>query len=589
MLLKKKKKSKNSVIDKAKKIIKEEKKKIKEEKKRIRHEKYKDNIIYKFFKDDQVKDNYTAKEVSRYMIVGIVMGMVFCFLLIFTLSGGKNFILLNSDLKKLVNVYDKVVKNYYTDIDKDKMVDDAINGMLSSIGDVYTNYSDLDSTISFDENVVGTYEGIGAMVYYSDSKIVVNKVYNNMPAAKAGLQEGDIITKVDGVSYTDKNQEDLANYVKSSNNSSVVLTVMRDGVEKDITIKRSKIEVPVVNSNIFNVNNKKIGYISISVFTSVANKQFETSLKELEKKNIDGLIIDVRDNGGGYLSSVTDICSLFLEKGKVIYQLDDGKKITSVKDKTKTKRTYPVAVLTNELSGSASEILASTIKESYKGFIVGTNTYGKGTVQQVSKLSDGTMIKYTIEKWLTPDGNWINDVGVSPTDYVEQSEAYYTNPLSENDAQLNKALELVSKLVKTTNINLTSLYESYYMRPLSEVRFQGYIYENMIVSPNGLGYIKISDKTMKEFGVDAASAGNMINNLKYVNEIIVWVFLSEDVKSNIIRANIRSRGPFINEVAIKHGGGGHKYASGVRLNSWEDADKLISDLDNLVMDYKNNK
>lgn len=158
-----------------------------------------------------------------------------------------------------------------------------------------------------------------------------------------------------------------------------------------------------------------------------------------------------------------------------------------------------------------------------------------------------------------------------------------------HDCTTYKTLELVSKLVKTTNINLTSLYEAYYMRPLSEVRFQGYIYENMIVSSNGLGYIKISDKTMKEFGVDAASAGNMINNLKYVNEIIVWVFLSEDVKSNIIRANIRSRGPFINEVAIKHGGGGHKYASGVRLNSWEDADKLISDLDNLVMEYKNNK
>ena len=444
MLLKKKKKS-NSVIDKAKKVIKEEKKKIKDEKNRIRREKYKDSKIYKFFKDDQVKDNYTAKEVSRYMIIGIVMGMIFSFLLIFTLSGGKNFILLNSDLKKLVNVYDKVVKNYYMDIDKDKMVDDAINGMLSSIGDVYTNYSDLDSTISFDENVVGTYEGIGALVYYSDSKIIVNKVYNNMPAEKAGLLEGDIITKVDGVSYTDKNQEDLANYVKSSNSGSVVLTIIRDGVEKDITIKRDKIEVPVVNSNIFNVNNKKIGYISLSVFTSVANKQFESSLKELEKKGIDGLVIDVRDNGGGYLSSVTDISSLFLEKGKVIYQLDDGKKITSVKDKTKTKRTYPVAVLTNELSGSASEILASVIKESYKGFVVGTNTYGKGTVQQVSKLSDGTMIKYTIEKWLTPDGNWINDIGVSPTDYVEQSSEYYANPLSENDVQLNKALELVSK------------------------------------------------------------------------------------------------------------------------------------------------
>lgn len=176
----------------------------------------------------------------------------------------------------------------------------------------------------------------------------------------------------------------------------------------------------------------------------------------------------------------------------------------------------------------------------------------------------------------------------------EVASKLYLGIVSDTDRFLHdcttyKTLELVSKLVKTTNINLTSLYESYYMRPLSEVRFQGYIYENMIVSPNGLGYIKISDKTMKEFGVDAASAGNMINNLKYVNEIIVWVFLSEDVKSNIIRANIRSRGPFINEVAIKHGGGGHKYASGVRLNSWEDADKLISDLDNLVMEYKNNK
>lgn len=176
----------------------------------------------------------------------------------------------------------------------------------------------------------------------------------------------------------------------------------------------------------------------------------------------------------------------------------------------------------------------------------------------------------------------------------EVASKLYLGIVSDTDRFLHdcttyKTLELVSKLVKTTNINLTSLYESYYMRPLSEVRFQGYIYENMIVSPNGLGYIKISDKTMKEFGVDAASAGNMINNLKYVNEIIVWVFLSEDVKSNIIRANIRSRGPFINEVAIKHGGGGHKYASGVRLNSWEDADKLISDLDNLVIDYKNNK
>lgn len=172
----------------------------------------------------------------------------------------------------------------------------------------------------------------------------------------------------------------------------------------------------------------------------------------------------------------------------------------------------------------------------------------------------------------------------------EVASKLYLGIVSDTDRFLHdcttyKTLELVSKLVKTTGIDLTSLYESYYMRPLNEIRFQGYIYENMIVSNNGLGYIKISDKLLKEYGVDAASAGNMINNLKYVNEVLVWVFLSEDIKSNIIRANIRSRGPFINDVAVKHGGGGHRYASGARLNSWEDADKLISDLDNLVMEY----
>ena len=442
--LERKEKKKNSAIDKSKRIIKEEKKKIKEEKKRIRDEKYKNSKIYNYFREDELKDSYTTKEVSRFMTIGIVMGMIFSFLLVFALSGGKNFILLNSDLKKLVDVYDKVVKNYYMDVDKEEMVDNAINGMLSGIGDIYTSYNDLDSTISFNENVTGTYEGIGAMVYYSDGNIIVNKVYDNMPADKAGLREGDRVIRVDGVDYTDKTQEDLANYVKTSSKSSVVFTIVRDDVEMDITIKRAKIEIPVVSGRVINVNNKKIGYISISVFTSVANKQFESKLKELEKSNIDGLVIDVRDNSGGYLSSVTDISSLFLEKGKVIYQLDDGKKVSSIKDKTKEKRTYPVAVLTNMLSGSASEILASVIKESYNGYVVGTSTYGKGTVQQVSKLSDGTMIKYTIEKWLTPDGNWINDVGVSPTDYVEQSSEYYVNPLTENDAQLAKALDLVS-------------------------------------------------------------------------------------------------------------------------------------------------
>ncbi len=148
-----------------------------------------------------------------------------------------------------------------------------------------------------------------------------------------------------------------------------------------------------------------------------------------------------------------------------------------------------------------------------------------------------------------------------------------------------KTFELVTKMLKETKINFTSLYESLYCKPLNEVKLQGYIYQNMTVTENGVAYIKITDALIKEFGIDSASAGNMINNLNYVNEILVWIFLSEDVKSNVIRANIRSRGPIINEVASRYGGGGHKFASGARLADWDLADKLISSLDELTKKY----
>ena len=139
--------------------------------------------------------------------------------------------------------------------------------------------------------------------------------------------------------------------------------------------------------------------------------------------------------------------------------------------------------------------------------------------------------------------------------------------------------------MENSNVKFTSLYESLYMRPLEEIRFQGYIYQNMEVTENGLAYIKITDDLMKEYKVDSASAGNMINELKFIDKIIVWVFFSEDTKSNLIRANIRSRGPYINDLATIYGGGGHKYASGARLTSWKQSENMIEDLDNLVKKY----
>ena len=148
-----------------------------------------------------------------------------------------------------------------------------------------------------------------------------------------------------------------------------------------------------------------------------------------------------------------------------------------------------------------------------------------------------------------------------------------------------KTFELVTKMLKKTNIDFTSLYEPLYMRPLSEIRFQGYIFENMEVTDNGVAFIKISDDLLKEFGVDSASSGNIISELNVVNEVLVWVFFTEDKKTNLIRVNIRSRGPIINDIAVNYGGGGHKYASGARLNSFKEADSLIVDLDDVCYKY----
>jgi len=154
-----------------------------------------------------------------------------------------------------------------------------------------------------------------------------------------------------------------------------------------------------------------------------------------------------------------------------------------------------------------------------------------------------------------------------------------------HDYTTGETIELVSQLLNMTNIDFTNLYSQLYSRPLSEVKFEGYIYQNLEITENNVAYIKLTDELLKKFEVDSAAAGNMINDLKYVNEILVWVFFSEDTKMNIIKANIRSRGPIINEVASKYGGGGHKYASGARLKSWIDADNLIKDLDEITSTY----
>lgn len=433
-------------VSKQKEKIKDIKDKLKNEKDKLKklNKKNKSNKILNMLKKDE-NDTYKFKEVLVIMLFSLALGFFTCFSIITIFNGGKSYFTVSKDLNKFIDAYYTIIDNYYGDLDKDDLVNSAIEGMVGSVGDVYTNYSDSDTTTSFLETVEGTYEGIGCTIAQKQTgEIVIIDMFDDGPSAKAGLMIDDIILKVDDIDAEGKTTTELSDYIKNSKNKNITITVLRGNEEKEINVVRDKVEVPTVTSQVLEKNNKKIGYLNISIFSSVTDRQFNTELQKLQKENIEGLIIDVRGNGGGYLSSVTNILNRILEKDKVIYQLKSKDKVEKKKDTTKECLNIPIAVLTNTGSASASEILASAIKESYGGYVVGTNTYGKGTVQQTMQLTDGSMIKYTVQNWLTPNGNWVNEVGLEPTDFVELSDEYYNNPTVDNDNQLQTALTLLS-------------------------------------------------------------------------------------------------------------------------------------------------
>lgn len=348
--------------------------------------------------------------------------------------------------QEFIDTYNAIKKDYYEDIDEDKLLDAGIKGMLDFLGDEYSVYMDPAETESFNEEVEGKYEGIGTEIIESeDGAIVIYSVFKDSPADKAGLKVGDVIKNINGESVEGKGSSEVASLIKNSTVKDIHLSVMRGEEALDFVIERSTVEIESVTSKVFEKNKKKIGYLYLSVFAANTKDQFVKKLDDLEKEKIDALIIDVRGNTGGYLDSVTDISSMFLEKGKIIYQLDTKGIVEQVRDETKERRTYPIAVLTDIGSASASEILAGALKESYGAYVVGTATFGKGTVQRAYSLESGATVKYTIQKWLTPDGNWVNGVGLTPTDVVELDDLYFDNPSDETDTQLQKALDLVSQ------------------------------------------------------------------------------------------------------------------------------------------------
>lgn len=350
-----------------------------------------------------------------------------------------------NELQEFIKTYNDIITNYYQEVDHDKLLESGIKGMLEYLGDDYSFYMNTDESKRFNEQVEGKYEGIGVeIMLLDDNTVTISKIFDNTPASKAGLKVGDVFILVNGDSVVGLSPTEISNKIKSDDKL-VNIVVNRDGKDLEFSLNLDEVELESVTSKVFEENGKKIGYIELSVFAANTYSQFEQKLVELEGNNIDSLIIDVRDNSGGYLSTVTDIASLFLDKSKIIYQLDTKGIIEQIYAKTNSSRNYKIAVLINGNSASASEILAGALKESYGAIIIGVNSFGKGTVQKAYQLESGATVKYTIQKWLTPNGNWINEVGITPDVKVELDNNYYKNPSDSTDNQLQMAIKNLSE------------------------------------------------------------------------------------------------------------------------------------------------
>jgi len=349
----------------------------------------------------------------------------------------------NNSFSDVETTYNKIINDYYQDVNQSELADAAVDGMMNYLDEKYSTYLDSSSTKNLSDKLDGTYKGIGITIIKNDkNEIVVKNVFVNSPALDAGMKEGDIIKKVNDLEVNDDTKtEDISSIIQG--NSTVTIIVVRDGNEITLNINIEDVSVPVVSTKMFSDNDSTYGYIYLNSFSSTSYDQFKSGLENLESNNINGLIIDLRGNSGGYLDSCTNILNLFMKKGKVLYSLDSKSGNQVVYDTTSDERHYNIAVLIDSNSASASEILASSLKESYGAILVGTTSYGKGKVQQTSNLSDSTMIKYTSATWYTPLGNSIDGVGLVPGFYVKLSSKYAASPSDDTDDQLKKAIEVL--------------------------------------------------------------------------------------------------------------------------------------------------
>ncbi len=343
---------------------------------------------------------------------------------------------IGSEVEAKLNAIDSVLDSFYfEEVDDEKAKDSIYKAYLSSYGDKYTVYYTADEYKKLTETTNGTFSGIGAVCQISsEGGILLVDVYESGAGYKAGLRSGDRIIQVDGTDVTDMDLSSAVALVKGEKGTQVGLKIVRDGATSDYTVVRDEIEVQTVN---YAITEDNIGYISVSQFENVTAKQFKAAIEDLKSEGAKGIIIDIRNNPGGLLTTVISMLKDILPNGLIVYTEDKDGNRKEYSDNDNEELDMPLAVLVNGNSASASEIFAGAIQDYGKGVIVGAQTFGKGIVQTVKPLTDGSAIKFTIAKYFTPKGQDIHGKGVTPDVVVEYDKD------ADEDTQLNAALESV--------------------------------------------------------------------------------------------------------------------------------------------------
>ncbi|ALC81319.1 MULTISPECIES: S41 family peptidase [Bacillus] len=360
---------------------------------------------------------------------------------------------------KLMSTYEKISKQYYEKVDDQKLVDGAIKGMVEALGDPYSTYMDQEEASGFQQNISSSFEGIGAQVEEKNGQILIVAPLKGSPAEEAGLKPHDQILKVDDKSVEGMNVNEAVTHIRGEKGTNVKLVLNRAGVgQVEVTIKRDTIPIETVYSKL---TDNKIGEIQITSFSESTSSELTKAIDELKQKGAKGFVLDLRNNPGGLMDQAISMSNIFVDKGKTIMQVEskDGQKevIKAEEDKSVSE---PVVVLVNEGTASAAEIMAAALHQSSDIPIVGQKTFGKGTIQQPEQYSDGSSVKITIAKWLTPDGSWIHEKGIQPdvkSELPDYASLPYLDPEKEyKQGDSGNDIKVVQQMLNALGYKVTA-------------------------------------------------------------------------------------------------------------------------------------